>query len=127
MLYKDSIIKIINDLDLPLNEYWITSGSALVMHGVKETATDIDLGCTTNLWEHFLQKGYTYRVEKDNSKIMELNEYVEIIKEYFVDEVEFIEGLPTGSLESIKKQKSKLGREKDISDIKLIDKYNQNR
>jgi hypothetical protein len=127
MLNKDSIIKIINDIKLPLNEYWITSGSALVMHGVKETATDIDLGCTNNLWEHLLQRGYTYRVEKDNSKIMEVNEYVEIIKEYFVDEIEFIGGLPTGSLESIKKQKGKLGREKDISDIKLIDEYIQNR
>jgi hypothetical protein len=30
-------------------------------------------------------------------------------------------------LESIKKQKGKLGREKDISDIKLIDEYIQNR
>lgn len=127
MLYKDNIVKIINDLDLPLNEYWITSGSALVMHGVKETATDIDLGCTRKLWEDFLQKGYTYRIEKDNSKIIEVNEYVEIIKEYYVDEIEFVEGLPTGSLESIKKQKSKLGREKDIRDIKLIDEYIQNK
>jgi hypothetical protein len=127
MLNKDNIINIVNDLNLPLNEYWITSGSALVMHGVKKIATDIDLGCTNNLWEDFLQKGYTYRVEKDNSKIMEINDSVEIIKEYFVDEIELIEGLPTGSLESIKKQKAKLGREKDIRDIKLIDEYIQNK
>jgi hypothetical protein len=70
MLYKESIIKIIKDLDLPLNEYWITSGAALVIHGVKETTTDIDLGFTNNLWEHFLQKGYEYRVEEDNSRYM---------------------------------------------------------
>lgn len=123
MLHKDDIIKIINDLDLPLNDYWITSGSALVMHGVKETAADIDLGCTKKLWEAFSQNGYAYRIEKDNSKIMQVNEYVEIIKEYYVDEIEFVEGLPAGSLESIKKQKSRLGREKDIRDIKLIDEY----
>jgi len=126
MLHKDSIIKIIKELDYPVNEYWITSGSALVMHGVKETAGDIDLGCTKKLWEHLLQKGYKYRVEKDNSKIMKINEYIEIIKEYNVDEVVFIEGLPTGSLESIKKQKAKLGREKDIRDIKLIEEYMKN-
>ena len=34
MLHEDSIIK---DLDYPISEYRITSGSALVMHGVKET------------------------------------------------------------------------------------------
>ncbi|OPJ60190.1 hypothetical protein CLCHR_31230 [Clostridium chromiireducens] len=33
MLHKDSIIK---DLDYPISEYWITSGSALLMHGVKK-------------------------------------------------------------------------------------------
>ncbi|MDT8715351.1 hypothetical protein IAI10_01505 [Clostridium sp. 19966] len=49
MLYKEDIIKILKDVDLPLNEYWITSGAGLVIHGVKETTRDIDLGCTTNL------------------------------------------------------------------------------
>ena len=126
MLNKASIIKIIKDMELPLNEYWITSGAALVIHGVKEETTDIDLGCTDNLWEYFLQKGYTYRVEKDNSKIMKINDYVEIVKDWIVDEIEFIDGLPIGSLESIKKQKSKLGREKDIRDIKIIDEFIEN-
>lgn len=127
MLYKENIIKIMKDLDLPLNEYWITSGAALVIHGVKETTTDIDLGCGSNLWEYLLQKGYEFRVEEDSSKIMAINDSVEIIKDWFVDEIEFIDGLPIGSLESIKKQKSKLGREKDIKDIKMIDEFIKNR
>jgi len=101
------------------NRHKITSGAALVVHGVKETANDIDLGCTKNLWEQLLKKGYKYRVEKDNSRIMAINDFVEVIKEYFVDEIEFIDELPVGSLESIKKQKSKLGREKDIKYIKI--------
>lgn len=127
MLNKVSIIKIIKDMELPLNEYWITSGAALVIHGVKEDTNDIDLGCTTSLWEHFLQKGCNYRVEEDSSKIMVINNSVEIIKDWFVDEIEFIYGLPVSSLESIKKQKFKLGREKDIRDIKLIDEFIKNR
>lgn len=126
MLDKESIIKIIKDLDLTQNEYWITSGAALVIHGIKDSTTDIDLGCTTKLWEYFLQRGYTYRVEEDNSKIMLINDSVEIIKDWFVDEIEYINGLPIGSLESIKKQKAKLGREKDIRDIKLIDEFIKN-
>jgi hypothetical protein len=123
VLNKNSIIKMLNDLNLPPSEYWITSGSALVMHGVKQYTKDIDLGCTNSLWDFFLQNGHMFRVGKDNSKIMQINEYVEVIKEYYVEEIEFVEGLPTGSLKSIKKQKESLGREKDIIDIKLIDEY----
>lgn len=123
MLNKESIIKIITELNLPLSEYWITSGAALVIHGVKENTADIDLGCTTDLWNNFLQKGFSYMIEKDNSKIMKISDSVEIIKDWFVDEIEFIDGLPIGGLESIKKQKMKLGREKDIKDIEKIDEF----
>lgn len=127
MLYKADIIKILNDMNLPLSEYWITSGAGLVMHGVKETTRDIDLGCTTNLIEWYLRKGCKYRVVDDNSRIVEVNDKIEILENWLVDKIEFIEGLPVGSLESIKKQKSELGREKDINDIKLIDEYIKNR
>lgn len=110
-------------MELPLNEYWITSGAGLVIHGVKETTNDIDLGCTTNLVELFLKKGCNYTVEKDNSRIVQINDTIEILENWFVDEIVFIDGLPVGSLESIKKQKTQLGREKDIKDIRLIDDY----
>jgi hypothetical protein len=62
MLCKRDIIKILKDINLPLSEYWITSGAALVIHGVKDSTHDIDLGCTTKLIEHFLKKGCKYRV-----------------------------------------------------------------
>lgn len=123
MLYKEDIIKILKDMDLPLAEYWITSGAGLVIHGVKETTRDIDLGCTTNLVKHFIKKGCKYKIASDNSKIVEVNDKVEILENWFVDKIIFIDGLPVGSLESIKNQKAQLGREKDIKDIKLIDKY----
>jgi hypothetical protein len=123
MLFKADIVKILNDMNLPLSEYWITSGAGLVLHGVKETTRDIDLGCTTNLVEWYLRKGCKYRVVDDNSRIVEVNDKVEILENWFVDKIEFIDGLPVGSLESIRKQKSELGREKDINDIKLIDEF----
>ena len=127
MLYKEDIIKILKDIDLPLSEYWITSGEALVIHGVKEGTNDIDLGCTTNLIEHFLRKGCNYKVTEDNSRIMEITDTIELLKNWFVDEIEFIDGLPIGSLEIIKTQKTELGREKDITDIRIIDEYLKNK
>ncbi|MEG0773880.1 hypothetical protein [Clostridium sp.] len=127
MLHKKDIIKILRDMNLPLGEYWITSGAALVIHGVKETTRDIDLGCTTNLVEQYLRKGCKYIVADDDTKIVEVSDKIEMLENWFVDEIEFIDGLPVGSLESIKKQKSELGREKDINDIKLIDEYIKNK
>ena len=127
MLGKEEIIKILKNMELPLNEYWITSGAGLVIHGVKETTNDIDLGCTTNLVELFLKKGCNYTVEKDSSRIVQINDTIEILENLFVDEIVFIDGLPVGSLESIKKQKTQLGREKDIKDIRLIDDYIKNK
>ena len=127
MLYKEDIIKILKEIDLPLSEYWITSGAGLVIHGVKKSTNDIDLGCTTNLIEYFLKKGCKYRVAEDNSRIMEITDTIEILENWFVDEIEFIDGLPIGSLESIKTQKTKLGREKDIKDIRIIEEYIKNK
>jgi hypothetical protein len=126
MLYKADIVKILKDMNFPLGEYWITSGAGLVMHGVKEATRDIDLGCTTNLVECYLRKGCKYQVVDDNSRIVEVNDKIEILENWIVDKIEFIDGLPVGSLESIRKQKSELGREKDINDIKLIDEYIKN-
>lgn len=127
MLYKEDIIRILRDMNLPLSEYWITSGAGLVIHGVKEATRDIDLGCTTNLVEQYLRKGCKYRVVDDNSKIVEVSDKIEMLENWFVDEIEFIDGLPVGSLESIKKQKLELGRDKDINDIRLIDEYIKNK
>lgn len=123
MLDKTDIIKILNDMNLPLGEYWITSGSGLVMHGVKETTRDIDLGCTTSLVEEYLKKGYKCPITDDSLRIVKVNDKIEMLENWFVDKIEFIEGLPVGSLESIKKQKLELGREKDINDVKLIDEF----
>jgi hypothetical protein len=127
MLNREDIIRIVKELYLPINEYWVTSGSALVLHGVKESTRDIDLGCTSDIAQLYIEKGCTYKIVEDNSRIVIVNDLVELIENWFVDEIEFVDGLPVGSLESIKKQKLNLSREKDISDVKLIDEFIKNK
>lgn len=123
MLNKEAILIKIKTLNLPITDYWITAGSALVIHGVKESTNDIDLGCTNALFQHYLEKGFKCRSGKNNSRILIIDDDVELIENWLIDEIEFIEGLPVGTLESIKKQKINLGRTKDISDVKLIDEF----
>ena len=49
------------------------------------------------------------------------------MENWFVEEIISADGLPVASLESIKKQKIELGREKDIKDINMIEKYIENK
>lgn len=101
----------------------MTSGAALVLHGVKETAGDIDLGCTTALADRFAAAGCRYRVAADQRRIVEIHPSVELIENWWVQQIQWIEGLPVASLADIRRQKLELGRDKDLRDIALIDAF----
>lgn len=123
MLHRNEIIEKVKKLDLPINEYWITAGAALVIHGIKSSTRDIDLGCSTKLCDELVQRGFQCKVAEDYKRIITINDSIELFENWFVDEIKMIDELPVGSLESIKKQKMKLARKKDLDDIKMIDDY----
>lgn len=102
------------------------SGAGLVIHGIKDNTKDIDLGCTTKLFNALINKGYKFTFAKYNTRRISINNSIEIFENWNVNEIELIDGLPVGSLESIKKQKENLAREKDFDDIKMIDEYLRN-
>lgn len=126
MINKEDIIKVLMNLNLPTNGYWILAGSALVMHGVKRQTRDIDIGCTTELFEQLMMEGYKIKMNLDGTRSLNINELIEVFENWNVEVIEIINKLPVGSLLSIKKHKLRLGREKDIKDITLIDKHISN-
>lgn len=125
MLKREDIMEILEELNFPKEHYWVLAGASLVMHGVKNETRDIDLGCSRFLFENLIKNGYKPIVLKDSSRVIRVNEGLEIFEEWNVDNVELINDLPVGSLESIRKHKIKLGREKDLRDIELIDSFLQ--
>ena len=46
MLSKEEIRCLLKDAAFDRDEYWVTSGAAMVLYGIKELTPDIDLGCT---------------------------------------------------------------------------------
>ena len=66
---KDEIIRRVRSLYLDLNEIWVTSSAALVLHGVKKNTRDIDLGASLNLWNELILKGYNYKQFENESKL----------------------------------------------------------
>ena len=49
MLKKAEIVGLLNEMAFDSDKYWVTSGAAMVIYGIKESTRDIDLGCTTEL------------------------------------------------------------------------------
>lgn len=127
-LHREDILRIMRELDFLGDGCWLTSGAALVLYGVKEATRDIDLICTTELADSLEQRGFPFRRDGlDNTRIFQIGDRVEVLEDWQTDEVVELEGLKTASLPSIRKQKEALGREKDIADIQLIDRFLEKR
>ena len=128
MLHKEEIICLLNKAAFDIDEYWVTSGAAMVLHGIKETTRDIDLGCTSQMADRLESKGYCVEVLHDGSRKIAFSEEIEIFENWIEDKVILLEGLPVVSMDGMIMMKEKLGREKDLEDIRLIKKFrNSNR
>lgn len=120
---KKEIIKRLNELPIPKTEYWVITGSALVLHNIKEETSDIDLGCTTNLINELIKLGYDYKILKDYTRYIKYNQNIEIYENWIYDKIEYIEEIPVISINGLIEMKTNLGRPKDIEDINLIKNY----
>jgi hypothetical protein len=126
---KENIIKMINnEIDIPRDKFFVGSGSALVLHGVKDYTNDIDLVVENDYFFNELSKKYKIESAKFNGKRIEINNDIECFNidswapEVYDYETETVEGLQVETLESIKKWKEIFGRDKDLLDIQLINK-----
>ena len=123
MLRKDEIIGLLNEAAFDRSEYWVTSGAAMVLHGIKETTRDIDLGCTTQMADRLEREGYAVEVLRDGSRKIVFSCAIEIFENWIEDQVILLEGLPVVSMDGMIRMKEKLGRKKDLEDIFLIKEH----
>ena len=123
MLDKEEIVCLLKEAALDAKEYWVTSGAAMVLHGIRAGTRDIDLGCTSRLADRLEQEGYATEVLRDGSRKMVFSETVELFENWIEDEVVLLEGLPVVSIDGMIRMKEKLGREKDLKDIVLIKEH----
>ncbi len=122
MLDKRSLLQRLRELPFSEKEYWAVAGAAMVLHGFRSQTQDIDLGCSTLLAEELERQGHeVLRLEDGTRKIL-YSEHVEIFENWIEDTVEVIGGVPVVSVDGLIRMKKKLGREKDLADIALIEK-----
>ena len=58
MLDREEIVCLLKETGFHIEEYWVASGAAMVLHGIKDKTRDIDLGCTSELADKLERDGY---------------------------------------------------------------------
>ncbi len=127
MFDKCSLIQQLQELPFPEKEYWAVAGAAMVLHGFRTQTHDIDLGCSTSLADILEQQGYAVSRCEDGTRKIKYSESVEIFENWMEGAVEIISGVPVVGVDGLIRMKKKLGREKDLADIALIENCRRKR
>ena len=123
MLSKEEIRCLLKDAAFDRDEYWVTSGAAMVLYGIKELTPDIDLGCTSPMADRLEREGYDVEVLQDGSRRIVFSAAIELFENWVEDKAILLEGLPVVSMDGMIRMKEKLGREKDLEDVRMIKEF----
>ena len=126
MFDKYSLLQRLREISFSEKEYWVIAGGAMVLHGFRPKTHDIDLGCSTFLADKLEQQGYTVSRCKDGSRKILYAADVEIFENWIEGTVEISSGVPVVCVEGLVQMKKKLGRDKDLADIALIERMRKN-
>ena len=104
-------------------DYWVVMGAAMVLYGMRDECTDIDLGCSSALADRLEAEAYPHRITPDGNRWFQYGEKMELFENWLYDKVLTIDGCPVISPEGLLVMKRELGREKDLADLRLIQNY----
>jgi hypothetical protein len=133
MKNKDTLINEVKKIDLPLGKYTVVGGGVLAVRGIRDTQ-DIDLIVTEDFYEKLKNNGWVekekglnnFHLYKDDFEVAKDFSHIDGCKLDSKDVIknsDIIEDVPFMSLKDLLELKKALGREKDIKDIELINKY----
>ena len=125
---RQEILELLKAFPYDRNEYWVVTGSAMVLYGIKEQAGDIDIGCSVKMADLLESDGYLFGRTKDGNRWFKVGDTIEIFESWLYDSVIRIHDFQVISLNGLIEMKKKIGREKDLRDIGLIESFlNQNK
>lgn len=120
---KQEYLEKLNELNFDKNKYCIISGGTMIMYGLRENTSDIDIKVLPEYFNEISLK-YHLKNSKKYSYLFELSDDIEVaVKEFDSNDVVWIDGYPVESIQKQLEWKKQNNREKDINDIKLIEKY----
>ena len=117
---RRAIIEKLSAFPYDRGEYWVLTGGAMVLYGVRPETGDIDLGCSRALADRLEADGYLCGRRDNGRRRFRCGAEIEIFEEWLYDRTETVEGFRVISLQGLIEMKTALGREKDLRDIALI-------
>ena len=120
---RQEILTQLSNFPFDRKEYWVLTGSAMVLYGIKKETSDIDLGCTSGMADLLDAGGYLYRRMDNGNRWFRYGASMEIFEGWLCDTVESVDGFPVISIKGLVEMKKNLGREKDIKDIERIEAF----
>lgn len=109
------------------SQYWVITGGAMVLYGIRDEATDIDLGCTSEMANRLESEGFLHKFTSDGNRWFKLGGDIEVFENWLCDKADSVEGIPVISLCGLLEMKKSLGRPKDRADAELIEGFIVNR
>lgn len=117
---RQELIQKLQALNFPKEDYWLVTGGAMVLYGIRDKTHDIDLGFSRKLADHLEAKGFPEERTADGRRKFLIASEIEVYEEWLFDCIENVEGIPVISCKGLIMMKESLGREKDFADIALI-------
>ena len=117
---KDDITARLADFPFSTDDYWIITGAAMVLYGIREETADIDMGCTKEMADSLEADGFLDHLSRDGKRCFKYGDSIEIIEGWLRDSIQTISGFPVISIRGLVEMKQELGREKDKRDLELI-------
>ena len=125
---KSELLKMLKELNLPKDEYYVLSGASLVIRGIREKCSDLDLCISKELFEQIKDKYELTDDKKNECCFYHISDMLEVV----VDEKSKF-NMEEGSeynledLNTILDFKIKRNKPKDQVDIENIKKYLANK
>ena len=122
---KKEIIETLKKYNFDNDKYLVISGAAMVLLGIKETTSDIDIAVTDDYYDYLLKNiSCTFdRVNEYGMASYSIDNVIDFCTTYYDNNKCFVGDIPVQNSQKILELKVSLNREKDKKDIKLIKEY----
>ena len=130
---NNDLFQRVKKLKLPIGKYALFGSAPMGVRGLKK-CSDIDLIVSEEIWEKYREKsGWDYQITENGVEHIESRDSkIEFWHDWrpwyqdssrFINDAEIIDGLPFVKLDRVLEWKRKFGREKDLEDVKIIEKF----
>ena len=125
---KQDIISRLKDFPYSCEEYWVITGSAMVLYGIREQTHDIDMGCTSAMADKLVSEGYSYQLkdqfmEEQKKLTLEGNIVISVGLFGHSGDQEVWENMDEGTLTKTKEMLDDMHKRKSKRQINGVESY----